>query len=299
MNIKPLHQACRHESSISRITLLSLFACLLMALPLSAQTAEEGEVEELSPFELEEVHTSGYGSSYAMGATRIATPVLDTSLSVISLNEELIEDMGTVDQTDVLKYVSGTGQVSSSPSLGRISIRGFSVSSNQVDGVRASLPGGGIQPAYDPVLFQNYEVIKGLAGVLYGTQSLGGVVNRNSKKALSVPRTELAFQYGDIGDTVRITADSTGPLNEEGTFRYRFMGAFQNGDFKNGGANNRAVAGLRLEYDIDESTTVWINSNFHDIDNAHSQFGWTYDGDGNPSDFLPVDFRMGPERATN
>jgi len=98
-----------------------------MALPLSAQTAEEGEVEELSPFELEEVHTSGYGSSYAMGATRIATPVLDTSLSVISLNEELIEDMGTVDQTDVLKYVSGTGQVSSSPSLGRISIRGFSV----------------------------------------------------------------------------------------------------------------------------------------------------------------------------
>lgn len=77
----------------------ALFATLTAGvLPAQTVTPEkEPEVITLSPFSVTSRVDRGYGSRSAMGASRIALPLLETSASIVTLNEALLKDTAMVD----------------------------------------------------------------------------------------------------------------------------------------------------------------------------------------------------------
>ena len=118
-------------------------------------------------------------------ATRAAKNVLDVPASVTVIDKEMLEKRVVRDIQDLVRYEPGV-QVDRSSSLtqpwaqlGGFTVRG--VSGNrvqmQVDGARTieSIIDGG-RDVIDPFNMKSVEIVKGPAGVLWGADSLGGVV---------------------------------------------------------------------------------------------------------------------------
>ncbi len=178
-------------------------------------------VFELSPFVVRDEAEVGYATTTSLGASRIALPVTDIPTSVISLNERIFEDRAAVDGMEVLGLVSGIQQgADGSPGQAGFSLRGFSVVGLRIrDGLPEVVEG--VDYAFDDAAaYESLEVIKGPAGTLYGTTSMGGVVNKISKWPRFAPETRLEFQVqGGSDEFIRGMVDTTGPINERNAYR--------------------------------------------------------------------------------
>src|SRR5690606_35803339 len=74
----------------------------------------------------------------------------------------------------------------------------------------------------DPFTRERIEVIKGPSSMLYGQSSVGGLLNLVSKRPQAEQKSELQLQYGSF-DRKQIAFDSTGPLDEDGSWLYRVV----------------------------------------------------------------------------
>lgn len=73
------------------------------------------------------------------------------------------------------------------------------------------------------------EVLKGPASVLFGSLEPGGVVNTITRKPLSEPYYNLAFEVGNYG-YFQPSLDLSGPLDTNKTLLYRFIAGYQASD---------------------------------------------------------------------
>lgn len=198
----------------------------------SDKKASADEAVVLSPFQVKGERARGYGVPEAMGASRVALPVSDVPLSVIGLSEQLFADKGAVSALEVLSLVSGITPTSSlSPLFESYTLRGFSVGAGNGFGIRDGLPdnvGTVVGSFDDSSAYERVEVIKGPAGTLYGTTSMGGVINKISKWPQFTPKTKVQFQAQSYDEFVRGMVDSTGPLGDRGA--YRAVVSYQDGE---------------------------------------------------------------------
>ena len=185
-----------------------------------AGTNEETVV--LSPFMISSERDRGYGATTSLGASRVALDVTSIPISVVSLNEQFFLDRAAVDAMEVLPFVSGIQQqADGQPGTGQAgySLRGFA---NVGLRVRDGLPEKveGVDYAFDDSsAYERLEVIKGPAGTLYGTTSMGGVVNKISKWPKFAPQTKLELQVQSYDEFIRGMIDSTGPLGPNTAYR--------------------------------------------------------------------------------
>jgi iron complex outermembrane recepter protein len=208
---------------------------LLLSLitPLAAQTATknesgkpegnvvaEGEPVTLSPFLVNSQRDRGYAARTSLGASRVAMDTADIPASVISLNEQLFADVGAVDAMEVLSFASGVSRISNSaPGQEAYSLRGYAVTGLRLrDGLPEFLEGTD-QPYDDASAYDRVEIVKGPAGTLYGTTSMGGIVNKISKWPLFQRKTTVELQAQSYDKFIRGMVDSTGPLNEDTAYR--------------------------------------------------------------------------------
>ncbi len=154
-------------------------------------------------------------------------PITELDASVITITEKLIRDTVALEGRDALNFVSGVNhgnQGTGAQEQTSFTIRGYNTSSGQRDGLPDSLftSSGG----FDYSLFERLEIIKGPAGVLYGTHSPGGLLNIVSKKPLAAPRTTLTAMFASF-NTWKLMADSSGFIdNETKRLGYRLNTAF-------------------------------------------------------------------------
>ncbi|MBI5381920.1 MAG: TonB-dependent receptor plug domain-containing protein [Opitutae bacterium] len=217
--------------TVGRGRLLAFYLCVAAA---AAQTAKPGsdqttpaqpasaseETVVLSPFQISGKRDRGYGVTTSLGASRIALPVTDIPVSVVSINEQFFLDRGAVDAMEVLPFVSGVQQgADGSPGQEGFSLRGFSMSGIRVrDGLPESVEGADY-PFDDASAYERLEIIKGPAGTLYGTTSMGGVVNKISKWPKFAPQTKVELQAQSYDEFVRAMVDSTGPIGKNTAYR--------------------------------------------------------------------------------
>src|SRR5688500_1852658 len=184
-----------HTSARLRLPLLR--ALFVVALPFtlpaqsvptpSATPAKEDEPVKLAPFEVvTDKGTRGYGTTNALGATRINAPTADTPQSVVSLNQEFLKDIAPTNFADALRFVSGITKAEGEY-IGDVTIRGITTQAIGfrdaiADSLNINTNTGITLP--DPIEVERLEVIKGPAGVLYGSHGFGGVINRVSKRPL-------------------------------------------------------------------------------------------------------------------
>lgn len=110
---------------------------------------------------------------------KLATPPLESSQSVTTLTEQLIEDQGARDAQDLYRNISGVTFYS----FAGVAARGFRQEEIYYDGLRGD-PNAGFAV---PQLFniERVEFLKGPAGMLYGPGAPGGLFNYVTKKPTS------------------------------------------------------------------------------------------------------------------
>ncbi len=246
------------------VLLLLVTKALPQAAPAVAPLDEKSSVVTLAPFEvLSDKGTKGYATANAMGATRINTPIADTPQTIVSLNQEFLRDVNPTNFADVLRFVSGISKTEGEY-IGDVSIRGVTTQAIGFrDGIADSLninTNTGITLP-DPIEVERLEVIKGPAGVLYGSHGFGGVINRVSKRPLEQRRAELAGEYTAYSNSegyYRTTLDATGPVDGRNKLLYRVIAGYQDGTNHTHGMFKKQTLVGTLEYRPWSATAVWL-----------------------------------------
>lgn len=181
---------------------------------LSAQPALASEETETEAFEKDRpsiVVTAARQTSGA--ATKTDTPLLETPQPITVVSDDVYLAQGAVSISDTLRYVAGV-QANPYGSDSRVDggfIRGINPAQFR-DGMRdifsyyASIRS-------DPYNFSRVEVVRGPASVLFGSGSIGGLVNMVSKAPQLESGGEVALRYGSFNRKETL-ADLTGPIGE-------------------------------------------------------------------------------------
>lgn len=85
------------------------------------------------------------------------------------------------------------------------------------------------------------EVLPGPQGTLYGSSSIGGVVNISTNRPTSKAETSLLIEAGNYG-TVHATAIQNVPLTENLRIRFAYNGFYHDGYNSNGTFNDNMTA---------------------------------------------------------
>jgi outer membrane cobalamin receptor len=170
----------------------------------------------------------------------------------------------------VVRDFGGFGQ------LKTLSIRGSS--NDQVvillDGVRLNSPlGGGVDLSTIPVDYvDKFEIIRGGASALAGSDAIGGVVNIVTKKT-DKPFTSLSATYGSF-ETLLLNASRAQKIGNLGYF-LSYTHAQSNGDFDFKSVNDLTVKRInnefhsesflgKLDYDLNGWKVGFLNEFFYD-----------------------------------
>lgn len=229
--------------------LKSTLAVTLSLFCWAAVHAQE-EVYELSPFEVSTDADRGYQSFSSNSGTRLSVQLRDLPMSVDVLNREFIEDTGSTNLDEALRYSAGVfssdtasgaraganpgGSAEFSPSVSggfsafsnTLNIRGFNIPNQQRLGFRV---GGSIAEygvnlggLLDSQNIERIEVVRGPQALLYGVSVISGVVNVIPKRPLPEQRQSANFSFGS-DNFRRGGIDVTGPTGIVDALDYRVL----------------------------------------------------------------------------
>jgi iron complex outermembrane receptor protein len=179
--------------------------------------------EQLQEVEITGRREKSYKNNLTFAATKTATAIKDIPQAVSYVTKEVFADQQAFRVNDVIKNISGVNMYSYYDDF---TFRGFRSGDTYINGLRVV---GLFGP--EPLLanIERVEVIKGPASAMFGNSIPGGIMNRVTKKPLAEDRKAINFTLGSF-NTLRTTADFTGPINEKETLLYRLNLAYENSD---------------------------------------------------------------------
>ena len=246
--------------------------------PGSSSTPPADEVVTLSPFLVTTEQDKGYGATHSIGASRINIPLREIPTYTVTINEQLMRDITALELTEATRFVSGM-ETTSSGRNGQTTLRGYEVgTANWRDGMPENLAFGGVVFT-DMGDTQRIEIIKGPSGVLYGSHSMGGLINRVSKQPMTKQRNLVELNVGAGSEEfVRGMFDTTGPIGEAGT-AYRVIGTWRDGEFDFGGRDERkSITGVVSHpFGGKRQHRVYLRAQYMDNDVNDDQFSWFVD----------------------
>jgi len=117
-------------------------------------------------------------------ATRSARNLDELSRSVSIVTRQQIEERQPIDVLELLEDLPGVSSASNGGLAGQLVIRGFSTQGFRaplfVDGDRFRGRNTIEYSLFNPAQLERIEVVRGPASSIYGTDSLGGIVDRKS-----------------------------------------------------------------------------------------------------------------------
>ena len=262
---------------------LGLILGLILPALLVAQTDEvevEQEIVALTPFEVSEEEDRGWASLYTLGATRINTSLDKVAVSVLIANKEFLDDLAPINFNEAAEWFSGIHKTST-PGVNQMIMRGQALSSSATMTFRDGIKAG--QPAsfhIDPFVLERLEIIKGPAGVLFGTHVIGGLINQVWKAPHAENRTSIGFRsssydtYGGYIDTNRV-------WGSDNKLRSRTLISYKDGHSRHGGKDYEFTLTPMFTYMIDEedNTSLTFRYHFQDYHFAEARGIWFHDAD--------------------
>lgn len=174
--------------------------------------------------------------SYTTGATTTATKLpltlRETPQSVTVVTRQQMDDRGATSVSDVLRNTPGVTMQKYDSDRTEFSSRGFAITNFQYDGVNIPYDGVyGENPnnSDDSASLDRVEVIKGATGLMTGSGDPSATVNLVRKKPTKEFKASVSATAGSW-DNYRTEGDISGPLNDSGSVRGRFVGAYQDKD---------------------------------------------------------------------
>ncbi len=146
-------------------------------------------------------------------ATKTDTPIIETPQPITIIDDELYLAQGAISVSDTLNYVSGVTANPYGPDsrTDGAFVRGINALQFR-DGMRDVFSYYATIRA-DPYNFDQVELVRGPASVLFGQGALGGIMNLVSKRPEFTAGGEVSVRYGSY-DRKEALADLTGPLTD-------------------------------------------------------------------------------------
>lgn len=188
-----------------------------MALPDVTVTASEQAAETAwGP-------TRGYLANRTATGTKADTPLLETPRSISVATREQMQDRKVQNLDDAVRYMPGViaSSYGSDSRADWMKIRGFEPI-QMLDGL--PLPKGSYTMAkLETWNLERVAVLRGPASAVYGQTPPGGLVDAISRRPQAESSHEVQVQVGNYNHK-QISFDSTGKIDDEGRFLYRFSG---------------------------------------------------------------------------
>ncbi|MPY23384.1 TonB-dependent receptor [Shewanella sp. YLB-07] len=247
-------------NKLSTIAILISSVLTLSVVSSSAMAAEAANTGESQANSVDEVIT-------VIGRSE-NTP-LNIAANVNIIDSAQIEMSGATTLTEVLRGQSGI-QISDSNSGAVFSMRGFSagqaanntlilVDGRRLNNIDIAAPSINAIPLNQ---IERVEILSGSAGVLYGDQAVGGVINIITRAPTG---TGGSIQLsGGSFNTYEGKADVSGAIND--TWRYYAAASYNQGDnYRDHNANKTSSVLGRLQYQT-ESDNFFIETSYYDND---------------------------------
>ncbi|WP_445372146.1 TonB-dependent siderophore receptor [Methylomonas sp. HW2-6] len=209
-----------------------------------------------------------YNRSVASTATKTDTPVMETPVSIQVVPKAVLQDQQAIRVGDALRNVSGYFDTRGEEFFYDTAfLRGFDTGSSQyIDGLRD------VSQSHSLANIEQVEVLKGPAGALYGRLQPGGLINYVTKRPLDTPYYSVQQQFGSF-DLYRTLVDATGPVNQDGSLRYRFnMEYLDSNSFRDVVHKERGFVAPSLAWILSPRTRLDFDFRYHDV-NGPTTFG--------------------------
>ncbi|MBO2680525.1 TonB-dependent receptor [Shewanella algae] len=192
---------------------------------------------------------------------------LNIAANVVVIDAADIQQSGASNLSELLRGRSGI-QISDNNSGPVLAMRGFS-SSQAVNNTLILIDGRRLNnidiaaPSLSAIAvnqIERVEILSGSAGVLYGDQAVGGVINIITK-APSASGGNLTLSGGSF-DTYEGRGDLSGAINDN--WRYYLAAAYNESDnYRRNNANETGSVLGRLQYDS-ELTNFFVEGSYYD-----------------------------------
>ncbi len=261
------------------------------ALPAHAMTLSDEDQQRLRN---EDIVVEGQREKKsASSGTKTDMPLIATAQSITVIDQEELTRRNALSINQALGYVAGVapnqrGNVATR--YDQLFLRGFAPGVF-MDGMRLM---GGVyaSPQVDFHLVESVDVVKGPAGVTYGSGTPGGLINLTSKLPYAGPGGRIELAAGNYA-LLRSSIDVNQPLDAHDRWLFRMIaGAEESDGFIQRTANRRYYARPMLTFAPDKATSVTLILNYQRDPESGSYSGVPVYGSALPNPFgvLPVDF---------
>ena len=175
------------------------------------------------------VSAPNYVPAGSMTANKSDVPLIETPQSISVVTRDQIDLLSFNDVQQAVRYTAGIVGENYGPDLRYdfLTLRGFTPK-QYIDGLQAPITTTIFNVGADLYGFQEVDVLKGPAAVLYGNSPPGGIYNLTSRRAEDVFGGEVGMKYGS-NDFKQIHGTVTGPLADNlsarATVLYRDRGS--------------------------------------------------------------------------
>lgn len=223
-------------------------------------------------------------SQMQSGATKIATPDIETPQSVSIITREQFEEQGAISVRQAVSYTPGvySNQIGASNRFDYIVLRGFSDGSLDnvyLDGLKMMGDTNSHSSlVVDPWFLENIEVVRGPASVLYGRSSPGGIVALTSRKPSFDPGGEIKLFTGNNNQR-GAAFDVTGALDDNDRVAARLSGMTRYADSQFDTLKEQRYAIMpSLTWRITDQTRLDLMAYLHRDPEGGSHSGLPYEG---------------------
>lgn len=196
-----------------------------------------------------------YVPSGAITASKTTAPLIETPQSVSVVTRDQIDLLNFVDVQQAVRYTAGIVGENYGPDLRYdfLTLRGF-IPVQYIDGLQAPISSTISNVGIDLYGFEAIDVLKGPAGVLYGTTPPGGIYNLTSRRPSARVSGEIQAKYG-TDDFKQAAGTVTGALTDELTAR--LTGLYRDRDSQTDHVTaRRGYVAPAVSYDIGPDTRI-------------------------------------------
>lgn len=223
-------------------------------------------------------------SQMQSGATKLATPDIETPQSVSIVTREQFEEQGATSVRQAVSYTPGvySNQIGASNRFDYIVLRGVSDGSLDnvyLDGLKMMGDTNSHSSlVVDPWFLEDIEVVRGPASVLYGRSSPGGIVALTSRKPSFDAGGEVKMFAGNNNQR-GAAFDVTGALDDNDRVAARLSGMTRYADSQFGPLKEERYALMpSLTWRITDQTRLDLMAYLHRDPEGGSHSGLPYDG---------------------
>lgn len=163
--------------------------------PAALPVEDEGEVIQLSPFEVSASLDTGYQATQTLAGTRIRTDLKDVGSAISVVTREFLQDVGATDSSTLLQYTTnaevagtrgtyaGLGNGTALDETGTLRapgsaqrVRGLAAADNTRDFFVTDIP-------WDSYNVDRIDIQRGPNSILFGLGSPAGIVNASTRNA--------------------------------------------------------------------------------------------------------------------